>query len=135
MGDFQRLRVLKQIFVSRKLKYLEFDVMKCSSFLNLVFRKRRFIAENWLCFRACNSRIITYEQEFCLVVWFLCVNHLTKSFFEKFPWKRHYRGFSKCLGSESWCLSKTCVRFRNRIFKEVWMSLWSNYLFPCDFFG
>jgi len=31
-------------------------------------------------------------------------------------------------------LSKTCVRFRNRIFKKVWMSLWSNYLFPCGFF-
>ena len=72
LGDFQRLRVLKQIFVSRKTQISQFDTMKCSSFLNLVFRKRRFIAENWLCFRACNSRIITYEQEFCLVVWF-CV--------------------------------------------------------------
>jgi len=63
---FQRLRVLKPIFVSRKLWYLEFDIMKCSSFLNLVFRRRLFIAENWLCFRACNSRIVTYEQEFCV---------------------------------------------------------------------
>ncbi len=87
LGDFQRLRVLKQIFVSRKLKYLRFDIMKCSSFLNLVFRKRRFIAENWLCFRACNSRIITYEQEFCPVVWFCVLITLTESFsLKSFLW-------------------------------------------------
>jgi len=84
LGDFQRLRVLKQTFVSRKLKYLNFDIMKYSSFLNLVFCKRRFIAENWLCFRACNSRIVTYDQEFCLVVWFCVLITITESF-EKFP--------------------------------------------------
>jgi len=69
---FKGLGVLKQNLVSRKLKYLNFDIMRCSSFLNLVFRKRRFYAENWLCFRACSSRIVTYEQEFCPVAWF-CV--------------------------------------------------------------
>ena len=27
-----------------------------------VFRKRHIITESWLCFRACNSRIVTYDQ-------------------------------------------------------------------------
>ncbi len=76
-----------------------------SSFLNLVFRKRRVIAELWFCFRACNSRIVTYDQEFCLVVWFCVLSTVTESF-EKFPLK------------EIMVLSKTCVRFRNRIFKR-----------------
>ena len=75
---------MKQNLVSRKLKYLEFDIMKYSSFLNRVFRKRHFIAENWLCFRACNSRIVTYDQEFCHVVWFF-VFSITIT--ESFLWK------------------------------------------------
>ena len=92
---FQRLRVLKLIFVSRKLKYLEFDIMKCSSFLNSVFRKRRFITENWLCFRACNSRIVTYDQEFCPVVWFCILITCYGIFsFEKFSFRK------------SWCCRK-----------------------------
>ncbi len=36
---FQRLRVLKQIFVSREVKYHSFDIMKRLSFLNLSFAK------------------------------------------------------------------------------------------------
>ena len=108
LGDFQRLRVLKQIFVSRKLIYLEFDIMKCSSFLNLVFRKRRFIAENWLCFRACNSRIVTCDQEFRPVVWFCVLITVTESFSPK----------SFLRNDIIMVLSKTCVRFRNRIFKR-----------------
>jgi hypothetical protein len=36
---FKGLGVLKQILVSRKLKYLNFEIMRCSSFLKLVFRK------------------------------------------------------------------------------------------------
>ena len=106
LGCFQSLRVLKRIFVSRKLKYIDFDIMKCSSFLNLVFRKRCIIAEIWLCFRACNSRIVTYDQEFCHVVWF-CV---LITFTESFLWKVFLL--------EIMVLSKTCVSFRNRIFKR-----------------
>ncbi len=94
LGCFQRLRVLKQNLVSRKLKYLNFDIMKCSSFLNFVFCERRFIAENWLCFRACNSRIVTYDKEFCLVVWFLCFNHCYRIFWKSFLFKK------------SWCCRK-----------------------------
>ena len=65
LGCFQRLRVLKQILVSRKLKISRFRYHEIFVFLKFVFHKRRFIAENWLCFRACNSRIVTYDQEFC----------------------------------------------------------------------
>ncbi len=117
-GWFQRLRVLKRIFVSRKLKYPNFDIMKCSYFLNFVFRKRRFIAENWLCFRACNSRIVTYGQEFCLVVWFLCFNHF-------------YGIFWKVFLKEIMVLSKTFVVFEIVSLKGL-NKFWSNYLFPFD---
>ena len=94
---------LKQNLVSRKLKYLNLDIMKCLSFLNSVFRKRRFIAENWLCFRACNSRIVTYDQEFCLVVWFLCFNHFYGIFFLKsFPSRNHGVVENMCSFSKSY---------------------------------
>jgi len=64
----------------------------------------------WLCFRACNSRIVTYDQEFCRVVWFLCFNHC-------------YGIFWKVFLKEIMVLSKTCVRFWNRIFKRFeWIS-------------
>ena len=44
---FSKVKFLKRILVSRKLKYLNFDIMRCSSFLKLVFRKRRF----FFCYR------------------------------------------------------------------------------------
>ena len=102
---FKGLGVLKQNLVSRKLKYLNFDIMRCSSFLNLVFRKRRFIAENWLCFRACNSRIVTYDQEFYLVVWFLCFNHC-------------YGIFWKVSLKKSWCCREHVFIFKIVSFKR-----------------
>ncbi len=72
----------------------------------LSFAKDIFIAENRLCFRACNSRIVTYDQEFCLVVWFCVLITLTESFsLKSFLW-------------EVMVLSKTCVRFRNHVFKR-----------------
>ncbi len=49
-----------------------------------VFRKRHIIAESWLCFRACNSRIVTYDQEFVLWCDFCVLITVTESF-EKFP--------------------------------------------------
>ncbi len=58
-----------------------------------VFRKRHVIAEIWLCFRACSSRIVTYEQEFCLVVWLMCFNHC-------------YGIFWKVSLKKSWCCRK-----------------------------
>ena len=73
----------------------------------LSFVKDVFIAENWLCFRACNSRIVTCDQEFCHVEWLLCfLNHCYGIFsLKSFP-----KGIM--------VLSKTSVRFRNRIFKR-----------------
>jgi len=118
LGCFQRLRVLKRILVSRKLKYLNFDIMRCSSFLNLVFRKRRFIAENWLCFRACNSRIVTYDQEFRPVVWFCVLITCYGIFsFEKFSFRK------------SWCCRKHVFVFEIVSLKGL-NKFWSNYLFP-----
>ena len=63
---FSKVKSFETDFSSKKTQISQFDIMKCSSFLNPVFRKRRFIAENWLCFRACNSRIVTYDKEFVL---------------------------------------------------------------------
>ena len=105
---FKGLGVLKQNLVSRKLKYLNFDILKCSSFLNFVFRKRRFIAETWLCFRACNSRIVTYDQEFCHVVWFSCFQSLLRNLF---LWK-------VSLG-KSWCCRKHVFVFEIVSLKDL----------------
>jgi len=71
---FKGLGVSETKFSFEKTQISQFDIMRCSSFLNFVFRKRRFITENWLCFRACNSRIVYIWSRifFCVVVWF-CV--------------------------------------------------------------
>ena len=80
---FQRLRVLKQIFVSRKLKYLDADIMKCSCFLNLVFSQKTFycrklIVLSCLQFADCYiwSRILSCGVTFML-------NHFYGIFFWK----------------------------------------------------
>jgi len=109
LGCFQRFKSFwNKILVSRELKYLNFDIMRCSSFLNLVFRKRRFYAENWLCFRACNSRIVTYDQEFCHVVWFSCFQSLLRN---PFLWK-------VSLG-KSWCCRKHVFVFEIVSLKDL----------------
>ncbi len=84
---FQRLRVLKQIFVSRKLKYLEFDIMKCSLFLKFVFRKRHFIAENWLCFVLAIRGLLHMSKNFVLWCDFVFLSLLRNLFLWKsFLW-------------------------------------------------
>ena len=106
-GWFQRLRVLKQIFVSRKLKYLDADIMKCSCFLNLVFSQKTFCCRKLIVFSCLQfADCYIWQRIFCLVVWFLCFNHFYGIFF----WKVFLQ--------EIMVLSKTCVRFRNRIFKR-----------------
>jgi hypothetical protein len=91
-GCLQRLGVLKRILVSRKLKYLNFDIMKYSSFLNLVFRKRRscrkLIVFSCLQFADCYiwPRILS-----CGVI--VCVNH-------------YYGIFWKVSLKKSWCCRK-----------------------------
>ena len=76
-------------------------------FLDLVFRKRHIIADIWLCFRACNSRIVTYDQEFCFVVWLMCFNHLLRNLFEKFSFKK------------SWCCRKHVFVFEIVSLKDL----------------
>ena len=63
-------------------------------FESCLSQKTFFVTENWLCFRACNSWIVTYDQEFCLVVWLMCFNHLLRNLFGKFSFKK------------SWCCRK-----------------------------
>ncbi len=130
-GWFSKVESFETDFCFRKLKYLNLDIMKYPSFLNFVFRQRHFITENWLCFRACNSRIVTYDQEFCHVVWFLCFNHYYGIFFfKKFSFKRRYHDFLKCLGSKSWCCRKHVFVFEIvslkglNNFDQIIFSLW-----------
>ncbi len=47
---------------------------------------------------------------------------ITESF-EKFSLKRYYHDFFQVFEFQIMVLSKTCVRFRNRIFKKVWIRL------------
>jgi hypothetical protein len=126
-GLFSKVcKFLKQNLVSRKLKYLNFGIMRCLTFLNLVFRKRRFCCRKLIVFSCLQFADCYIWSRIFFVSWcdFAFLITFTESFcFEKFPSKRHIM-----------VLSKTCVRFRNRIFKKkVRVSLWSNYLFPCDF--
>jgi hypothetical protein len=93
LGCFQRLRVLKRIFVSRKLKYLNFDIMKCSSFLNLVFRKRHVIAELDCVFVLAIRGLLHMIKNFVLWCDF-CVLITVMESFEKFSLKK------------SWCCRK-----------------------------
>jgi hypothetical protein len=114
-GLFSKVKSFWNGFLFQEnVKYHNFEIMNFI-FLNLVFRKRRVIAEIWSCFRACNSWIVTYDQEFCLVVWFCVLITVTESFW-KVPFK------------EIMVLSKTCVRFQNRIFKKFEYVLIKSFL-------
>ena len=122
---FKGFKSFETDFVSRKLKYLNLVSWNVRFFWILSFVKDVFIAENWLCFRACNSRIVTCDQEFCHVEWFFFLSF--KSLItESFPLKSFPKGIM--------VLSKTCIRFRNRIFKKIWISL-IKLSFSCDLLG
>jgi hypothetical protein len=92
---FKGFKSFETDFVSRKLKYLNLVSWNVRLFWILSFAKDVFIAENWLCFRACNSRIVTYDQEFCHVGWFCALI----TFYEIFP-------FEKFSLRKSWCCRK-----------------------------
>jgi len=78
----------------------------------LSFAKDVFVAENWLCFRACNSRIVTYDQEFflCVVVWFCVFNHFYGIFFF---WKVSFET------TLSWCCRKHVFVFEIASLKSL----------------
>jgi hypothetical protein len=105
---FKGLGVLKRVFVSRKLKYLNFDIMRCSPFSEFSsFAKDVILQKFWLCFRACDSRIVTYDPEFCRVVWFSCFNHHYGIFsLKSFLWNDITMVPLNVLGSKSWCCRK-----------------------------
>ncbi len=93
---FSKVKSFETDFCFKKAQISRFDIMKYSFFWNFVFHKRRFTAENWLCFRACNSRIVTYDQEFCLWCDFFCVliTYYGIFFFEKFSFRQDYHDFA-----------------------------------------
>ncbi len=103
----QRLRVLKRIFVSRKLKYLNFDIMKYSSFLNLVFRKRHVIAEILIVFFVLAIRGLLHMTK-NFVVWcdFRVLITVTESF-----WKVSLK--------KSWCCRKHVFVFEIVSLKDL----------------
>ncbi len=117
-GLFSKVKSFwNKVFVFKILEYHNSEIMNFV-FLNLVFRKRRVIAEIWLCFRACNSPIVTYDQEFCLVVW-LCVLITVTESFEKVSLKK------------SWCCQKCVLVFEIVSLKGL-NKLWSNHSFPIE---
>ncbi len=91
LGCIQRLRVFKaNFFVPRSSSIIIWDY-------DILFLNRRMIAEIWLCFRACNSRIVTCDlRKNFFVVWFCVLITVTESFLENFFLK------------EIMVLSKTC---------------------------
>ena len=120
---FQRLRVFETDFCFKKTQISQFDIMKYSSFLNFVFCKRR-----------CNCRKL---------IVFSCLQ-----FADYYIWPRilscgvifvllnHYYGIPFSLKSFPkgiMVLSKTCVRFRNRIFKKFEWVYDQIIFFSCDF--
>jgi hypothetical protein len=116
-GLFSKVKSFWNGFLFQEnLKYHNFDIMKCSSFLNLVFRKRHVIAEIWLCFRACNSRIVTCDKRILSCGVILCFNHC-------------YRIFWKVSLKKSWCCRKQVFVFKIVSLKGL-NKFWSNYLFP-----
>jgi hypothetical protein len=95
-GLFSKVcKFLKQNLVSRKLEYLNFGIMRCLTFLNLVFRKRRFCCRKLIVFSCLQfadcyiwSRIF-----FCVVVWFCVFNHFYGIFlFWKVSFETTYHG-------------------------------------------
>ena len=103
LGDFQRLKVFETDFCFKKtqisqLWYHEMFVFSES----LSFCERQVIAEIWLCFRACNSRIVTYDQEFVMWCDFCVLITITESLFEKFSWRNHDVVENMCSFSKSY---------------------------------
>ena len=109
LGCFQRFGgFLKQNLVSRKLKYLNFGIMRCLTFLNLVFRKRRFCCRKLIVF-SCLQFADCYIWQRIFVLWcdFCVLITVTESFF----WKVF-------LG-KSWCCRKHVFVFEIVSLKDL----------------
>jgi len=113
---FKGLEFLKQTFVSRRLKYLNFDIMKCSSFLNLCLSQKTYYCRKLIVFLCLQFTDCYIWPRICLVVWFLCFNH-------------YYGIFWKVSLKKSWCCRKHVFVFEIVSLKGL-NKFWSNYLFP-----
>jgi len=109
LGDFQRFKSFETAFCFKKTQisriwYHEMCVLSESCLSQKMFYCRKLIVFSCLQFADCYiwSRIL------CLVVWFCVLITLTESFSLK----------SFLRNDIIMVLSKTCVRFRNRIFKR-----------------
>ena len=118
---FQRLRVLKRILVSRKLKYLDLDIMKCSCFLNLVLSQKTFCCRKLIVFSCLQfadcyiwSRIWS-----CRVIFVLLIT-ITEIFWKVFL-------------KESWCCRKHVFVFEIVSLKGL-NEFMIKLSFSCDFF-
>ena len=96
-GLFSKVcKFLKQNLVSRKLEYLNFGIMRCLTFLNLVFRKRRFCCRKLIvfsCLQFADCLHMIKNFLLCCGVIF-AFNHFLRNLFEKFSFKK------------SWCCRK-----------------------------
>ena len=117
---FKGFKSFETDFVSRKLKYLNLDFMRCSSFLNLVFRKRRFCYRKLIVF-SCLQFADCYIWPRILSCGVIFVFSITIT--ESFLWKVF-------LG-KSWCCRKHVFVFEivsltdlNKFLIKLSFSLW-----------
>jgi hypothetical protein len=90
---FKGLGVSETKFSFERTQISQFDIMRCSSFLNFVFRKRHVITEILIVFSCLQFADCYIWPRICLVVWFLCFNHC-------------YGIFWKVSLKKSWCCRK-----------------------------
>ncbi len=86
---FKGLKFLKQTFVSRKLKYLNFDIIKYSFFSGSCLSQKTYYRRKLIVFSCLQFADCYIWQRICLVVWFLCFNHYYGIFLKSFPSRNH----------------------------------------------
>jgi hypothetical protein len=100
---------LKQIFVSRKLEYLDLDIMKIFIFSEFCLSPKAFLLQKIDCVFVLAIRGLLHVTK-NFVMWSDFSVSFKSLITESFPLKSFPKGIM--------VLSKTCIRFRNRIFKR-----------------
>ncbi len=105
LSCFQRLRVLKRILVSRKLKYHNMISWNVRLFESCLSQKTRYY-RNLIVFSCLQFADCYIWPRICLVVWFLCFNH-------------YYGIFWKVSLKKSWCCRKHVFVFEIVSLKDL----------------
>ncbi len=120
-GLFSKVRSFETDFSFKKTQISQFDIMKYSSFLNLVFRQRHFNCRKLIVF-SCLQFADCYIWPRILSCGVIFVLLITST--ESFPWKVSLE--------KSWCCRKHVFVFEIVSLKKVWIGL-IKLSFPCEF--